>query len=128
MLFINIRICQDCSFCSFSQNNAHWWYSRHRAHCTGEMNGCWQTDRKLGSTHLLSNPLWSVFRRWWSRIQNTEYSKEVEKVESFQDRKTVHKHLLSTLLCSEECGVEYRLQSTPIGKSHEKILFIRRIE
>ena len=64
--------CQDCSFCSFSQNNAHWWYSRHRAHCTGEMNGCWQTDRKLGSTHLLSNPLWSVFRRRWSRIQNTE--------------------------------------------------------
>ena len=62
------------------------------------------------------------------RIENTEYSKEVEKVESFQDRKTVHTHLLSNLLCSEECGVEYRLQSTPIGKSLEKFLFIRRIE
>ena len=63
------------------------------------------------------------------KIENTEYSKEVEKVESFQDRKTVHTPALSsTLLCSEECGVEYRLQSTPIGKSHEKFLFIRRIE
>ena len=116
MLLINIRICQDCSFCSFSQNNAHWWYSRHRAHCTGEMNGCWQTDRKLGSTHLLSNPLWSVFRRWWSRIQNTEYkienteySKEVEKVESFQDRKTVQTPALKLTMFRR---IRNRIQNT----------------